>query len=119
MPVVRPSNTCMRYVPMFRMPVSGSFVKTSGNVMNLPPSSGQHFRIGNESSVPSFCTISWHGASFTVFGIRSRKRPTMGSIFSASMMPPGICGVISSSISFARSSSAFTPSARHIRSFEP
>src|SRR4029077_12131916 len=35
------------------------------------------------------------------------------------MMPSGICGVISSSISFARSSSVFTPSARHMRSFDP
>ena len=84
-----------------------------------PPSSGQHFRIGSASSVPSRLTISWHGASFTVFGIRSRSRPTIGSIFSASMMPSGICGVISSSISFARSSSVFTPSARHMRSIEP
>ena len=42
--------------------------------------------------------------------------PTIGSIFSASMMPSGICGVISSSISVARSSSVFTPSARHMRS---
>ena len=104
---------------MLRMPVSGSFVNTSGNVMYFPPSSGQHLRIGSESSVPSRSTISWHGASLTVFGIRSRSRPTIGSIFSASMMPSGICGVISSSISFARSSSVFTPSARHMRSFEP
>ena len=35
------------------------------------------------------------------------------------MMPAGICGVISSLISAARSSSVFTPSARHIRSIEP
>ena len=48
------------------------------------------------------CTTSWHGASLTVFGIRSRSRPTIGSIFSASMMPAGICGVISSSISLAQ-----------------
>ncbi len=90
MPVVRPSYTCMRYVPMLRMPVSGSFVKTSGKVMYLPPSSGQHFRIGSESSVPFRLTISWQGASLTVFGIRSRRRPTIGSIFNASMMPAGI-----------------------------
>ena len=35
------------------------------------------------------------------------------------MMPAGICGVISSSISPARSSSVLTPSARHIRSSDP
>jgi hypothetical protein len=34
MPVVRRSYTCMRYVPMLRMPVSGSRVMTSGSVMN-------------------------------------------------------------------------------------
>ena len=104
---------------MLRTPVSGSFVKTSGSVMKGPPSSGQHFRIGSSSSVPSRCTISWHGASFTVFGIRSRSRATIGSIFSASMIPAGICGVISWSISLARSSSVFTPSARHMRSIDP
>ena len=35
------------------------------------------------------------------------------------MMPSGICGVISWSISFARSSSVLTPSARQIRSIDP
>ena len=43
----------------------------------------------------------------------------MGSIFSASMIPSGICGVMSSSISLARSSRVFTPSARHMRSIDP
>ncbi len=104
---------------MFRTPVSGSLVNTSGSVMKRPPSSGQHFRIGRSSRVPSRRTTSWQGASLTVFGIRSRSRPTIGSIFSASMMPSGICGVISSLISRARSSSVFTPSARHIRSIDP
>ena len=87
--------------------------------MYFPPSSGQHLRIGSESRLPLRSTISWQGASFTVFGIRSRSRPTIGSIFSASMIPAGICGVINSSISRARSSSVFTPSARHMRSFDP
>ncbi len=119
MPVVVLSNTCMRYVPMLRVPVSGSFVKTSGSVMYGPPSSGQHVRIGSSSSVPPFCTTSWQGASFTVFGIRSPSRFTSGSIFRASNMPLGACGVMSSSISFARSSSEATPSARHIRSIDP
>ncbi len=43
---------------MFRTPVSGSLVKTSGNVMNRPPSSGQQVRTGNSSSVPVSFTIS-------------------------------------------------------------
>ena len=104
---------------MFRMPVSGSFVKTSGSVMYRPPSSGQHLRIGSDSSEPFFSTTSWHGASLTVFGIRSRSRLTIGSILIASMMPPGIFGVVSSSISCARSSSVLTPSAMQIRFIEP
>ena len=32
---------------MFRVPLSGSFENTSGNVMYRPPSSGQHVRIGS------------------------------------------------------------------------
>ena len=119
MPVVRPSNTCIRYVPMLRMPVSGSFVNTSGSVMNRPPSSGQHFRIGSSSSVAFSRTTSWQAASLMVFGIRSFSRAIAGSIFNASTMPCGIAGVISSLISEARSSSDFTSSARHIRSVDP
>ena len=71
------------------------------------------------SRVPSLRTTSWHGPSFTVFGIRSRRRLTVGSSFSASSMPLGIFGVASSSISAARSSSFSTPSAMHMRFIEP
>ena len=119
MPVVRRSYTCMRYVPMLRMPVSGSRVITSGSVMNGPPSSGQVFRIGSSSRPPSIFTTSWHGASLTVFGIRSVSRLTSGISFSASMKPLGIGGVVSSSISSARSSSCSTPSARQMRDIDP
>ena len=104
---------------MFRIPVSGSFVKTSGSVTKRPPSSGQHLRIGNSSSVPSLRTTSWHGAVETVFGMRSLSRPTSGISLSASSIPLGIGGVMMSSTSRARSSSVLTPSARHIRSFDP
>src|SRR5262245_37485108 len=104
---------------MFRVPVSGSLVKTSGNVMNGPPSPGQHVRIGRSSSVPSRFTTSWHGASFTVFGIRSASRPTTGRSFRASITPFGAGGVMRSSISFSRSSSLATPSASCMRSREP
>ena len=104
---------------MLRIPVSGSFVITSGNVMYGPPSSGQHFRIGNSSSVPSFVTTSWHAASRTVFGMRSARRVTIGAILMTSIMPVGGLGSVSSLISSTISSSDSTPSARHIRSFEP
>src|SRR5580765_2143087 len=104
---------------MLRTPLSGSFVNTSGSVMKRPPSSGQHVRIGISSSEPSLRTTSWHGASFTVFGNRSLRRLTSGASLSASNSPFGWGGVISSSISCARSSSCFTPSARHMRSIDP
>jgi hypothetical protein len=56
-------------------------VKTIGSVMNGPPSSGQHFKIGISSSVPPSFTTSWHGPLLTVLGIRSFRRPSIGSIF--------------------------------------
>src|SRR5437762_1778781 len=45
MPVVRSSNTCMRYMPTFRLPVFGSRVITQGRVMNRPASLGQHWNL--------------------------------------------------------------------------
>ncbi len=71
--------------------------------------------MGISSSVPFSRTTSWHGALVTVRGIRSRSRFTVGSIFSASIMPEGIFGDASDSISPARSSSFETPSAMHTR----
>src|SRR4029450_11717401 len=104
---------------MFRVPVSGSLVKTRGNVINGPPSPGQHVRIGRSSSVPSRFTTSWHAASFTVFGIKSANRPTTGRSFKASITPFGAGGVMRSSISFSSSSSLVTPSASCMRSRDP
>ncbi len=104
---------------MFRMPVSGSLVKTSGSVMKGPPSSGHVLRIGSWSSPPSTSTTSWHGASLTVLGIKSANRLASGSIFKASMNPLGMAGVVSSSISLAISSSVSTPSARQMRDDDP
>src|SRR6266545_3338843 len=75
--------------------------------------------MGISSSVPSFFTTSWHGALLTVFGIRSLRRPSIGSIFSVSSMPADIFGLVSSSISRARSSSDLTPSAMHMRFIDP
>src|SRR3989442_1002718 len=43
----------MRYTPMLRSPVSGSFVTTQGSVMKRPPSRGQHFWMGRFKSVGS------------------------------------------------------------------
>ena len=51
--------------------------------------------------------------------MRSRSRLTIGSILRASMMPPGILGVVISSMSCARSSSVRTPSAMHMRFIDP
>ena len=69
--------------------------------------------------MPPFFTTSWQGPLLTVFGIRSFSRASIGSIFSVSSMPAGIFGLVSSAISFARSSSDLTPSAMHIRFIEP
>src|SRR5262245_9088157 len=71
------------------------------------------------ASVPSFFTTSWHVPLLTVFGIRSVRRPSMGSILSLSIILVGSFGFVSSSISRARSSSDLTPSAMHIRFMEP
>ena len=94
-------------------------MNTIGSVMKGPPSSGQHFRMGISSSVPPSFTTSWHGPLLSVFGIRSLRRPSIGSIFSVSSMPAGIFGLVSSAISAARSSSERTPSAMHIRFIDP
>ena len=44
---VRRSTFWIRYMPQLRDPLRGSWLNTSGNVMNGPPSSGQHVRIGS------------------------------------------------------------------------
>ena len=92
MPVVWPSYTCIRYMPMLRLPVRGSRVCTQGSVIKRPPSCGQHFRIGNAfRSKPSRRMTSLHGASFalTVFGNALVSAPSCGSIFSLSSKPSG------------------------------
>ena len=50
--VVRPMR-CMRYMPEFWRPVSGSLVITWGRVMKGPPSSGQQVRMGSRSRLAS------------------------------------------------------------------
>ena len=59
-PVLVLSKICILYIPVFLTPVSGSSVITSGNVKNLPPSKGQHFRTGNVYRSGLFIIISWH-----------------------------------------------------------
>src|SRR5690349_18522572 len=53
----------MRYMPTLRSPVSGSRVTTHGRVMNLPPSSGQHLRMGRFASVGGVAEVggNWTG----------------------------------------------------------
>ena len=45
-PTVSSSYTCILYVPTFLVPVSGSFVMTTGVVIYRPPSAGQFFVMG-------------------------------------------------------------------------
>src|ERR1700733_6531143 len=94
----------MRYMPTLRSPVSGSLVTTHGNVMNRPPSSGQHFWIGKLRSVGGFDDVpffqsgavgqffveagasnlwmtSLHAPLFTVFGFAWRKSSAWPSSF--------------------------------------
>src|SRR5208283_4916645 len=86
MPVVVLSYTCIRYIPQFRRPVTGSLENTMGSVINRPssagcPSPGQHLIIGNMlRSGWSFSTTSWHGALLTVLGRYFENSRSLGSI---------------------------------------
>ena len=60
--VERESSFCIRYMPMFRVPVFGSWVMTAGSVMNGAGSPGQQCWIGRRSrstSSPSSTTSWW------------------------------------------------------------
>ena len=108
MPVVRPSYTCMRYMPQLRIPVSGFFVKTMGSVIYRPPSCGQQCRIGNSSSEnPSRRITSFTGPSFTIFGKNEPISASFGSIFS---LPKRPCGFFISRYSEMRAATSFTES---------
>src|SRR6267154_2525984 len=82
----------MRYVPTFLFPVSGFLVNTSGNVMNRPPSCGQHFRIGKSKRLTSlpFCITSLHAPLFTLFGKNDPSSASFGSILTLSKNPCGV-----------------------------
>jgi hypothetical protein len=121
-PVKFGPKTCMRYIPTFRTPVSGSRVTTHGNVTNGPPSAGQQVNTGNFPISGSFITTSWHFPfPDTDFGIHEEICPSMGSIRSFSIKPAlGLTSFlnnasISSPIAFRLSA----PSASAIRLFEP
>ena len=75
MPVVRLSNTCSRYMPTLRLPVTGCFVNTSGSVMKRPASSGQHCSTGSasRSTWSPVCTTSWQAPDFTTRGCSAAR----------------------------------------------
>src|SRR5229473_702412 len=107
----------MRYIPTFRFPVSGFFVNTSGNVMNRPPSCGQHFRIGKSKRLTSlpFCITSLHGPLFTLFGKNDPSSASFGSILTLSKNPCGVSIFRNPWMRSATSSSSFTSNASAIR----
>src|SRR5229473_3273580 len=107
----------MRYIPTFRFPVSGFFVNTSGNVMNRPPSCGQHFKIGKSKRLTSlpFCITSLHGPLFTLFGKNDPSSASFGSILTLSKNPCGVSIFRNPWMRCATSSSSFTSNASAIR----
>ena len=116
MPVERASNFCMRYIPAFWMPVSGSFVITMGSVTNGPPSPGQQVRMGRwSSSRSSRITFAWHGALFTFLGMIPAMSLSVKSRRTLSMIPCGGCTFTSVSIFRAISSKLAQLSARSMR----
>src|SRR5690606_24376683 len=81
MPVIVGVNTCMRYMPMLRIPLFGSLVCIDGNVIKRPPSFGQHFNIGNLSRLGSLITTCWHSPRpLTTLGIQDENLPNLGNI---------------------------------------
>ena len=119
MPVVRSSYTCMRYMPVLRLPLLGSRVITSGRVMNGPASPGHVFRMGISDNLMSLpvCTTSLQGASLReiTFGKYEPISASMGSSFNLSIRFDGICGLISDSIRPAMLSSESVCSASFMR----
>ena len=79
----------MRYIPTFLFPVSGFLVKTRGNVMNRPPSCGQHFRMGKSKRLTSlpFWMTSLQAPDFTLFGKNEPSSASFGSILILSKRP--------------------------------
>jgi len=110
------SYTCMRYIPTFFSPVSGFFVKTSGNVMKRPPSCGQHFRIGKSKRLTRFLLYHFLArASLQRFGKNDPSSASFGSIFTLSKNPCGVSIFRIPGFAQATSSNSFTSNASAIR----
>ena len=77
MPIVFFPYRCMRYMPTFCGPPSGSLVNTSGSVTNGPPSSGHVVSTGSFVRSTSVSTTSCTGAlTATFFGIANAAEPS-------------------------------------------
>src|SRR5215218_2775616 len=132
----------MRYMPTFRSPVSGSCVTTQGKVMNRPPSSGQHFKMGRSASVggvgdvPFFQSpadgqflaeagasnlwiTSLHGPLLTIFGFAWRKSIAWPSSLRVSRSDVGGLAFIRAPNSAAAASTFSAPRLNAIRLWEP
>ena len=93
MPVVRRSWTCSRYMPRLWPRPSGCSVKTSGSVMNGPPSSGQVVSAGSASRRTSSVTTAVTGPR------AARFSPTRSSSNPTSRAPQSLAGVGGSTVS--------------------
>ena len=90
MPSVCESKTCKRYMPMFRLPLAGSWVNTNGMVMYGPPSSGQQVGMGRPSSVgAAVSTMSCTGPARTVRGPMRPMCTISPRVRSLPQMPAG------------------------------
>ena len=104
--VERPSITCIRYMPTFRVPLTGSFVITAGSVMNGAGSPGQHVWIGRRvmSTSSPVSTISWQTPLETTFGRESAIDLSFFRPWIFSRRPSGGC-ISSTSASFSATAS--------------
>ena len=120
-PVVWASYFWSRYMPTFRLSVVGFFVKTSGSVINGPPSPGQQVKIGNSSRDGlSLIITSWQGALLTYFGKQSAFRAIGINETRSILWEKEIYGSRKRlRISSATSSTFSTPSAIAMRSIVP
>ena len=85
--------------------------------MNLPPSCGQHFKIGKSSRFTSFpwCITSLQAPVFTLFGKTAPSSANFGNIFILSKSPCGVSIFKNPCIRATTSSSAVTSNASAIR----
>ncbi len=123
-PVVRSSNTCMRYMPTFPAPVTGSTVCTMGSVTKRPPSAGQHLstgRISSDASSP-VRTTCWHAPRpRSRLGNQRAASPNRGRvpIFSARLPLGDMAASANRPMRSGSSSSEAAPRANAMRRSEP